>query len=79
RIVSERGRTPLPPLPAFAQVIKGLAAVEYTLEEVIVRAYNPRTHRIYGMSETEQVVNIVNLWLRRQLHQTEFYTAGTIP
>jgi SPP1 gp7 family putative phage head morphogenesis protein len=79
RIVSDRGRVPLPPLPAYGQALKGMAAVEYTVDEMIVRAYNLRPNRIYGMSPVEQVINIVNLSLRRLLHQTEFYTDGTIP
>lgn len=79
RILAQNGRTPLPPLPAYAQRIKGLPAVDYTIEELLVKAANPRTHRIYGMSPTEQVVNIVNISLRRQLSQLEFYTEGTIP
>ena len=79
RIVSDRGRVPLPPLPAYGQALKGMAAIEYTVDEMIVRAYNLRPNRIYGMSPVEQVINIVNLSLRRLLHQTEFSTDGTIP
>ena len=79
RYVAPNGRTPLPPLPAFGQMIKGLPAVDYTMDELIVRAYNPRTNRLYGMSPVEQVVNIINMALRRMLSQTEFYSAGTIP
>jgi hypothetical protein len=79
RYVGQDGRTPLPPLPAYAEVVKGVVAWEYTLDEMMIRAYNPRPHRSYGMGPVEQVVNIVNLALRRMLHQTEFYTEGTIP
>ena len=73
------GDVPFPPLPAYQRYLKGMPGPKYTLDQIIVRAYNPRPNRIYGMGPVEQVINIVNLSLRRMLHQTEFYTDGTIP
>ncbi|MEP7313726.1 MAG: phage portal protein [Pseudomonadota bacterium] len=79
RVLDATGRTPLPPDPAYQQVIKGLPAVNYTREELIYAPRNPRTNRIYGYSPVEQVIMTVNLALRRQLHQLNYYTEGTIP
>lgn len=80
KILADRnGRRPMPPEPAFQQVIKGLPANNYTLEELLYSPRNLRSHRFYGMSPVEQVVNIINLGLKRQLHLISYYTAGNIP
>ena len=73
------GRTPQPPYTAYQQVIKGIPAIDYTTSELIVPIYNRRSNRVYGYSRVEQVVNIVNLALRRQLSQIEYYTSGSVP
>lgn len=79
RVLDQSGRTPLPPDPAYQQVLKGMPAVNYTREELIYAPRNPRTNRVYGYSPVEQVMTTVNIALRRQLHQMQFYTEGNIP
>jgi hypothetical protein len=54
-LLQEDGRTPLPPDPAYQQVLKGVPAVEYTLDEVVRMPRNLRSNRVYGMSPVEQV------------------------
>lgn len=78
-VLDKDGRTPEPPYPAFQQVIKGLPAVEYTVDELIYRPRNPRPHKFYGYSPVEQVVMTVNVAIRRAIHQLQFYTEGNIP
>lgn len=79
KLITEDGRTPLPPEPAYSQVLKGLPAVLYSLDEVVQLPRNLRSHRIYGMSPVEQVVMTVSIALRRQMSQLEYYTAGSVP
>lgn len=79
RVLDNGGRTPLPPEAAYQQVLKGLPAVNYTREELIYRPRNLRTHKVYGLSPVEQVVMTVNIALRRQLHQLEYYRSGSVP
>jgi hypothetical protein len=79
RLLDSSGRTPLPPEAAYQQVLKGLPAVNYTRQELIYRPRNPRTHKVYGLSPVEQVVMTVNIALRRQLHQLEYYRSGSVP
>lgn len=79
RLINPDGRTPIAPEPAYLQAIKGLPATTYTTEEMIYSVRNPRTNRIYGYSPVEQVLTTVNIALRRQLSQLEYYTAGNIP
>ncbi len=80
RLITPAGRTPLPEEgPAYVQRLKGMPAVHYTSDEIIYGVRNPRSWKIYGYPECEQVVNIVNVGLRRTVSQLEFYTAGSIP
>lgn len=79
RVIDEWGRRPLPPDPAYQQVLKGLPAVDYTSEELVYWMRNPRTNRIYGFSPVEQIIMTVNIALRRQVHQLQYYTEGNVP
>ncbi len=79
RVIDEGGRTPLPPDPAYQQVLKGIPAVDYTSDSLVYVMRNPRVSRLYGYSPVEQVITTVNIALRRQLSQMEFYTSGNVP
>jgi hypothetical protein len=79
RILSADGRTPLPPDPAYSQVIKGISAATYTREELFYVPRNVRVSRIYGFAPVEQIIMTVNIALRRQVHQLNYYTEGNIP
>lgn len=79
RVLDDAGRTPLPPDPAYQQVLKGLPAVNYTRDELLYLPRNPRSHKVYGYSPVEQVVMTVTIALRRQLSQLQYYTEGNVP
>lgn len=79
RVIDDGGRTPLPPDPAYQQILKGIPAADYSRDQLVYTMRNPRTNRIYGYSPVEQVMMTVNIALRRQLSQLDFYTAGNIP
>lgn len=79
RVIDDWGRTPDPPLPAFQQVLKGLPAINYTTNDVIYAPRNRRSHKIYGYSPVEQVIMTVNIGLRRQVWQLQYYTEGNVP
>jgi hypothetical protein len=79
RLVGVDGRTPLPPDPAFQQVLKGMPASTYTLDELVHSPRNPRSNRVYGMSPVEQVIMTIAIALKRQTSQLEFYTVGSVP
>ena len=79
RVIDDAGRTPLPPDPAYQQILKGVPAVDYTADELIFRMRNPRTNRMYGFSPVEQIVITVNIALRRQMTQLQYFTEGNIP
>ena len=77
--ITDEGRTPAPPLPAYQQIIDGIPAVDLTTDELLYFPRNIRSHKLYGMSKVEQVIMTVNLALNRQMYQLDYYTQGTIP
>lgn len=79
RVISIDGRTPVAPEPAYQQVIKGLPAVDYSRDELIYKPKNKRTNKVYGYSPVEQIVMTVNIAMRRQLYQLQYYTEGSVP
>lgn len=79
RLIDVEGRLPEPPSPAFSQVIKGVPAVDYTSDELVYWMRNPRTWKTYGYSPVEQVIMTVNIALRRQMYQLEYFSEGNIP
>jgi len=79
RVLDETGRVPMPPSPAYQQVLKGLGAVDYSADDLIYAPRNIRTNRIYGYSPVEQIIMTINIALRRQVHQLQYYTEGSLP
>lgn len=85
-LVDERGRPPVPPAPAYQQIIDGLPETEFTLPigeagrgELWYLPRNRRPDTPYGRSPTEQVLMTVNLALRSHTHDLSYFTHGTIP
>jgi hypothetical protein len=87
-VIDDWGRTPQPFAaddgttiypPAYQQVLKGLPAVDYSARDIVYRPRNVRAHRVYGFSPVQQVLMTVNIGLRRQLWQLDYFTEGSIP
>lgn len=78
RVIGSDGRTPTEG-PAYQQILKGVVAGQFSRDEILYRVRNWRSHRIYGLSPVEQVITTVNIALRRQIHQLQYYTEGNIP
>lgn len=79
RVIDDWGRTPEPPVPAYQQVLKGLPAVDYAADELIYAPRNARTNKVYGYSPVEQIIITINIALRRQVFQLQYYTEGNVP
>jgi len=79
RVINDQGRTPMPPDPAYQQILKGIPTSDYTSDELIYNVRNKRSNRIYGYSPVEQIIVTVNTALRRTMHQLQFYTEGSTP
>ncbi len=70
------GETPEPPETAYQQIIKGLPAIDYGSDELFYLPFNRRTHKAYGYSPVEQILVTINIALRRQMYQLEWYRTG---
>jgi hypothetical protein len=79
RKITVDGRTPMPPDVAYQQIIHGIMANDLTTDDLVYLMRNPRSNRLYGFSPVEQIIMTVNIALRRQMSQLEFYTAGNVP
>jgi len=79
RLLGPDGRTPRAPDPAYQQVLKGIPAVDYSADELIYAPRNPRPHKVYGYSPVEQILMTVNIGLRRQVSQLNYFTEGNTP
>lgn len=78
-LIDSTGRRPVPPEPAYQQWLKGIPASEYTLDTLIYSPRNPRVWKVLGFSPVAQIMMTVNIALRRQISQLEYFTAGNIP
>lgn len=79
-LIGDDGRSPMPPDPAFQQIIKGVPAADFTLQELIYAPRNTRVYSLgYGYSPVEQVMLTANIALRRDLSTLEYYKTGSIP
>jgi hypothetical protein len=78
-IIDEWGRTPDAPYPAYQQVLKGIPAINFTKDELIYKPRNKRVDRIYGYSQVEQILTMINIAIRRELFQLGYFTDGTDP
>jgi SPP1 gp7 family putative phage head morphogenesis protein len=76
RVIDGSGRTPQPPEVAYQQILKGVPAIDYSRDELIYKPRNLRTNKVYGYSPVEQIIMTVNIALRRQVSQLQFYTEG---
>lgn len=79
RVIDDWGHTPMAPTPAYQQILKGYPAVDYTVDELVYKPRNKRTHKVYGYGPVEQVVMTINIALRRQTWQLQSFTEGNIP
>ncbi|WP_016686385.1 phage portal protein [Neisseria sicca] len=79
RVLDNTGRLPAPPETAYQQILHGMAAVDYTADELVYRSRNNRSYKVYGYSPVEQIIMTVNIALKRQIHALEYYTAGSVP
>jgi Phage portal protein len=78
-VIDESGRRPEPPLPAYQQVLHGVPTSDYQAGELLYFISNPSSDRIYGLSKVEQIVITIQIGLRREMSQLQFFTDGNIP
>lgn len=78
-VIDATGRTPLPPSVAYQQILKGVPAADYSADTLVYVPRNRRTNKVYGYGYVEQIVMTVNIALRRQISQLQYFTDGSVP
>jgi hypothetical protein len=73
------GRQPEPPDVAYQQVLKGIPTSDFNADQLIYVPRNPRVNKLYGFSPVEQIIMSVNIAIRRQVYQLQYYTEGSTP
>lgn len=79
RLVDATGRTPLPPLPAYQQIIKGQVWADLTTRDLLYLPRNVRPGKMYGFSVVEQIIVTINTAMRRQAAQLAHFASGNTP
>lgn len=78
-VVDDFGNTPLPPDPAYKQVIRGAITDELTTDQMIYDMMNPRSSTPYGLAPLESLIIVVSSALRGNLFNLNYLTDGNIP
>ncbi|MGW0795906.1 phage portal protein [Streptomyces sp. NPDC002692] len=88
-----RGGRPMPPNPAYQQILWGFPRGEfvadvdeagavrngYRSDQLVYRRRNVRAHTIYGYSAVEQALEDLDLWMKRRQWMRAEYTEGNVP
>ncbi len=78
-LIDHNGRTPLPPAPAYQQIIKGRVWTNLTTNDIVYAPRNPRSGKLYGLGPVEQCIVTINTVMRRQASQLAYFSDGTVP
>lgn len=80
RVIDDWGRTPEGENEiAYQQILKGMPAIDYKKKEIYYSPRNVRNRQIYGYSPVQQILMTINIGLRRQVFQLNFFTEGNMP
>lgn len=91
-LLDDRGMRPMPPNPAFQQILYGFPRTEFTAndddpsadgeftsDDLAYMVRNRRTTSVYGYGPVERALPLADLYLRRQQWIRAEYTDGVVP
>lgn len=78
-LITDRGRTPEPPYPAYEQFVHGIPAAFLTTDDLIYIKETERSDSVYGRSRVEKIMLYVTMALRKQTKDLARFTDGTLP
>jgi hypothetical protein len=78
-IIDNSGRLAEPPFPAYQQILHGVVANEYRKDELLYYMENPQNDTVYGFSRIEQAMMTIQIGMRHEVSQLQFFTEGNIP
>lgn len=91
-LIDDRGMRPMPPYPAYQQILYGFprsefmasnddesADGEFMADELTYLVKNRRSWTVYGFSPVERALPLADIYLRRQDWLRKEYTDGVLP
>ncbi len=78
-LIDQDGRQPLPPDPAFQQILKGVPKADYTSDELIYYVRKAQVNSPYGFSCVEQIIESANTDIERIKYTLSYFTDGSVP
>lgn len=79
RMLTDQGLTPDAPSVAYQQVVYGTPVWNFSTDDMLYFMANERTDKRYGYSKVEQIIITINIGIRRQIFQLNYYTDGNMP
>lgn len=77
-LIDATGRLPLPPAPAYQQVIYGAPRANFTVDELIYNPYNNQSNSPYGRSFIEAALLELNMSLKALTAMLNYFTTGSV-
>ena len=77
--VTETGGTPLPPEPAYAQIINGHVVGQFTTDEMIYESMMSRSYTPYGLAPLESLILQTESALRGSLYNLNYFKESNVP
>lgn len=77
--VEESGATPLPPEPAYAQIIQGHIVDEFTTDEMVYDMLGARSYSPYGLAPLESLILQVESAIRGALYNLNYLRESNVP
>ena len=78
-LIDADGRTPLPPNPAYQQILKGQPKADYSMDELIYYVRKSQVNTPYGWSAVEQVISSAETDIERIKYTLSYFTEGSMP
>ncbi len=78
-LINADGRTPMPPDPAFEQVLKGVPKNVYTSDELVYAVRKSQINTPYGWPIVEQIIQVCKTDIERVKYQLSYFTDGSVP
>lgn len=78
-LLDSGGRQPLPPDPAYQQILKGVPKSDYTALELIYAIKKTQINTPYGWSAVEQIATSAKTDIERLKYQLSYFTEGSVP
>lgn len=77
--LDQYGETPEPPSPAYQMILKGLPAIDFTTDELLYYPRNRRAGRAYGFPHVAQIIQHVDMSIKRVREQLAYYDHANRP